>query len=44
MQLQHEFVMARVTNCVVKPQPEGRYRAYFDMLCELKKERIEHAE
>lgn len=44
MQLQQEFNMAGLTAFDEKPQPTRRYRAYFDMLRELKKERIEHAE
>ncbi len=44
MQLQHEFGMAGIIVRDVISQPTRRYRAYFDMLRELKKERIEHAE
>ena len=43
MQLQHEFDMARVRADDAKPQPTGRYRAYMEMLGELKKERNKHA-
>ena len=44
MQLQHEFAMAGLTARNVKPQPTRRYRAYMEMLAELKKERNEDAE
>ena len=43
MQLQHEFYMARGRAGDAKPQPTGRYRAYMEMLGELKKERNKHA-
>ena len=43
MQLQREFDMAGVGATDAKPQPTGRYRAYMEMLGELKKERNKHA-
>ncbi len=47
MQLQREFEMARTTTTDVKPMPARRYRAYLEMLGEVKteeKERKEDAE
>ena len=44
MQLQHEFGMAEIIVRDVISQPTRRYRAYLEMLAELKKERNEDAE
>ena len=44
MQLQHEFDMAGLTACDVKSLPTRRYRAYIEMLGNVKKERKEYAE
>ena len=44
MQLQREFEMARTTTTDVKPLPARRYRAYLEMLGEVKTEKKERKE